>query len=176
MYHHHLSLKREGHWGTTGGGSTHTTVFRASGETNDVCDHSEFPCPLYSHNVRSWCVLPFRVSKQCYRCQRLGFLTCTQMSMHVIAQGDCADTVKESALKADTGRKNSLPHRGAEPVSAASCTWCSANYLPTQLHSNLERRKKCYRDDCQRSEKDQKHTKAWTECFLIRQNKTRCKF
>ena len=38
--------------------------------------------------------------------QRLGFLTCAQMLMHAIARGGCADTVRESALEADsTGRQ-----------------------------------------------------------------------
>ena len=35
------------------------------------------------------------------------FLTCAQMLMHVIAYGGCTDTVRESALKADSGRKTS---------------------------------------------------------------------
>ena len=38
-------------------------------------------------------------------CQRLGFLTCTQMLMHAIAHGGCADTVRESALKVDSRGK-----------------------------------------------------------------------
>ena len=35
-----------------------------------------------------------------------GFLTCTQMLMHAIAQGGCTDTARESALKVDSGKKN----------------------------------------------------------------------
>ena len=34
-----------------------------------------------------------------------GSLTCTHMSMHAIAHGGCTDTVRESALKVDFGRK-----------------------------------------------------------------------
>ena len=44
------------------------------------------------------------------------FLTCTQMLMHAIAHGGCTDTVRESALKVDTGKK-SLAARGLEPAS-----------------------------------------------------------
>ena len=34
-------------------------------------------------------------------------LTCAQMLLNVIAHGKCSDTVRESALKADSARKNS---------------------------------------------------------------------
>ena len=51
------------------------------------------------------CVQYFPVSKQWYGCQCWGFLTCTRMSMHATAHGGCRDTVRESALKADSGRK-----------------------------------------------------------------------
>ena len=33
------------------------------------------------------------------------FLTCTRMLMHAIAHGGCMDTVRESALEADSGRE-----------------------------------------------------------------------
>ena len=33
------------------------------------------------------------------------FLTCAQMLMHAIAHGDCTDSVTESALEVDSGRK-----------------------------------------------------------------------
>ena len=42
----------------------------------------------------------------------------------------CTDTVRESALKADSERKNPLPHRGIEPASAA----CRSDALATELH------------------------------------------
>ena len=50
------------------------------------------------------CVQYCRVSKQWCGCQCSGLLTCTQMVMHAIAHGGCTDTVRESALKADSGR------------------------------------------------------------------------
>ena len=45
------------------------------------------------------------MSKQRYGCQYLGSLTCEQMLMHAIAHEGCTDTVRESALKADSGKK-----------------------------------------------------------------------
>ena len=56
------------------------------------------------------CVQCFPVSRQWYGCQCLGFLTCRQMLVHAIAHGDCTDTVDESALEADFGRK--MPNCG----------------------------------------------------------------
>ena len=41
-----------------------------------------------------------------------GSLTCTQTLMHAIAHGECADTVRESALKVNCGRK--VPCRNGE--------------------------------------------------------------
>ena len=51
------------------------------------------------------CVQHFPVSKQRYGCQRLGFVTCAQMLMHATAHGGRTNTVRESALEADSGRK-----------------------------------------------------------------------
>ena len=34
-----------------------------------------------------------------------GFLTCPQMLIHVIVHGGCTDTVRESALETDSGKK-----------------------------------------------------------------------
>ena len=77
---------------------------------------------------------------QRYGCQCLGSLTCAQMLMHAIAHEGCADTVRESALKVDSGRKIPLPRLGIEPASAA----CRFHTLPTELHpspkSNQPRR------------------------------------
>ena len=53
------------------------------------------------------------VSKQRYGCQRLGFSTCAQMLMLAIAHEGCADTVRESALKVDSGGKK-IPCRTGE--------------------------------------------------------------
>ena len=51
------------------------------------------------------------------------FLTCTQMLKHAIAHEGCTDTVRESALKVDSGRKipcrtgeSNLPQRRADPT------------------------------------------------------------
>ena len=65
------------------------------------------------------CVQYFRVSKQWYGCQRLGFLTWTQTQMHAIAHGGCTDTVKESAPAADSGRKIPCRTRGLNPCHIA---------------------------------------------------------
>ena len=51
------------------------------------------------------CVQYFRVSEQLYDCQCLGLLTCADMLIHAIAQGGCTDTVRQSALEVDSGRK-----------------------------------------------------------------------
>ena len=67
------------------------------------------------------CVQYFPVSKDWSDCQCLGFLTCTQMLMHAIAHGGCTDTVRESALKADSGRK--VPCRTRELSLGQYCTW-----------------------------------------------------
>ena len=53
----------------------------------------------------SLCVQYFCVSKQLHGSQCLGLSTCAQMLMYAIARGGCTDTVRESALKADSGRK-----------------------------------------------------------------------
>ena len=49
------------------------------------------------------CVQYFHVSK-----------LVSQTVMHAIAHGGCMDTVRESALEADPGEKNPLPHQGLE--------------------------------------------------------------
>ena len=48
-----------------------------------------------------------------------GSLTRAQMLMHAIANGRCTDTVRESALKADSGRKIPCPTGERTYVSAA---------------------------------------------------------
>ena len=66
------------------------------------------------------CVQYCGVSKHCYMAASAsGVLTCTQMLMHAIAHGGCANTVIESALKADW-EKNPVHHRGLEPESVLS--------------------------------------------------------
>ena len=44
---------------------------------------NSYQCVQYSHGSKQW-----------YGCQRLGFLTCAQMSMHGTAHGGCTNTVK----------------------------------------------------------------------------------
>ena len=57
---------------------------------------------------------------------------CAQMLMHVIAHGVCTDTVRESALKADTGRiENPLLHRGTRVSIAPG--FSVGRSLPTEL-------------------------------------------
>ena len=63
------------------------------------------------------CVCP--VSKQWYGCQCLGFLACAQMLMHAIAYGGCTDTVRESALEVDSGRKVPSRTGGSDPTSVS---------------------------------------------------------
>ena len=75
------------------------------------------------------------MSKQRYGCLCLGFLTCTQLLLHVIARMGWTDTVKESALNVDSGRK--IPCCTGEsnlPQWCASLTWA----LPTELHLCLQ--------------------------------------
>ena len=54
----------------------------------------------------------------------LGFLTCALMLMIVIAHGDCADIVRESALEADSGSQRRLGvHRvSISPTSSVRYT------------------------------------------------------
>ena len=53
----------------------------------------------------------FYISQQWYGCQHLGFLMCTHiMLMHTTAHGCCTNTIRESALKVDPGRKNTHNH------------------------------------------------------------------
>ena len=59
--------------------------------------------------------------QQWYGCQCLGFLTCAQMLMHVIAHGGCTDTIRESALHVDSGTKIPCCTRDSNPPQY--CTW-----------------------------------------------------
>ena len=54
------------------------------------------------------------------------------MLMHATVHGGCVDTVIESALGADSGRKNPLPHMGLEHVSAFRLAFQS-DAPPTEL-------------------------------------------
>ena len=59
--------------------------------------------------------------------------------MHAIAQEGCTNTVRKSALEADSGRKNPLSHRGLEPASVSSLAFRSGA-LPTELSLLAQRR------------------------------------
>ena len=60
------------------------------------------------------------MSNQWYGCLCLGCLTCTQMLMPAIAYGGCTDTVRESALEVDSGRK--IPCRTGDSNSNVRLT------------------------------------------------------
>ena len=63
-----------------------------------------------------------------YGCQRLGFLTCAQTLVHATAHGGCTDTVRESALEADsTGRK--IPCRTGDSNPHQHCAWLFSRTL-----------------------------------------------
>ena len=51
-----------------------------------------------------------------YNCVQCFFVSklVSQMLMHATAHCGCMDTVRESALEADPGGKNPLPHQGLE--------------------------------------------------------------
>ena len=58
------------------------------------------------------------------------------MLMQAIAHRGCTDTVRESALEADSGKKRkkkkkTLPHRGLEPASVFGLAFQS-DCLPTE--------------------------------------------
>ena len=61
--------------------------------------------PLSSATHSNQCVQYVPVSKQWYGCQCLGFLTRAQMLIQAIAHWGRTDTVRQSALEADSGRK-----------------------------------------------------------------------
>ena len=82
------------------------------------------------------CVQYFRVSEQGYGCRCLGFLTCAQMLMHAIAHRGCTDTVRASALDADSGRK--IPCRTRDSNLCQYCIWLfQSDALPTELSTQL---------------------------------------
>ena len=65
------------------------------------------------------CVQCFPVSRQWYGCQRWGFLPYAQMSMTAITDVGSRDTVRESALKVDSGRK--IPCRSVDSNPLQYC-------------------------------------------------------
>ena len=88
-------------------------------------DHFQFPCYLGSHipPLRADLMYQhFHGSKQWYDWQCLALLTCTQMLMHATAYWDFTSTMKEYALKPDTGRRNPC---------------CIVDFTAAYLHSKL---------------------------------------
>ena len=80
--------------------------------------------------IAKQCMWYFPVSKQRYGRQLLGFLTCSQMLMLAAHEG-CTDTVRESALEMDSGRK--IPRRTGEsnlPQRRADPTLYQLSYIP----------------------------------------------
>ena len=90
-------------------------------EVNCVCGCFQFPSHL-------GVIFYLQGLTKCYGCQCLGFLTCTQMLMHVITPGSCTDTIRlrESTLKADSGRQNSFATLGSQT--------CVLSAQPTEPH------------------------------------------
>ena len=85
-----------------------------------------------THSCR--CVQCFHVQKLVC-CQCLGFLTCTQMLMHVTAHGGCTDIIREPALTADSERK--------VPCHTRDSNLHQSDALPTELsHPSTGLRKK----------------------------------
>ena len=73
------------------------------------------------------CVQCFRISKQWYGCQTLEFVSCAQMLLHAIAHGGCTDTVRESALEVDFGRK--IPCSTGYSNPRQYCVWLFSRTL-----------------------------------------------
>ena len=62
-----------------------------------------------------------------------GIWMCAQVLMHVIAHGGCMDTVRESALGADSGRE--IPCRTWDSNPPQYCTWLFCWTLYKQSYS-----------------------------------------
>ena len=100
-----------------------------------LCGKFGSPLPGKTHSSRKssathscQCVQYFPVSKRRpYGSQCWGFLTCAQMLMHAIAHGGCTDTVRESALKVDSGRK--IPCRTGDSNPRQYCAWLFSQTL-----------------------------------------------
>ena len=56
-----------------------------------------------------------------------GSLTCADMLLHAIAHGGCSDTVRQSALEADSGRKISCRTGDSNPQQY--CAWLFSRTL-----------------------------------------------
>ena len=78
-----------------------------------------------THSYR--CVQYFRVSKQWYGCQCLGFLMCAQLLMREIACNSSTDTVRDSAQQVDSGRK--IPRHAGDSNQYQYCAWLFSRML-----------------------------------------------
>ena len=58
----------------------------------------------------------------------------TQTVMHAIAPGSCTDTVSESALKTDSGRK--IPRRIGDSNTRQYCAWLFSRTLYQLVYSS----------------------------------------
>ena len=83
------------------------------------------------------CVQCLHVSKQWCDCQSLGFLTCAQILMHMIAHWGCTDTLRESALEADPGRKSHAAPGSWAHSSIGPCFSVYQLSCPHPLHPPL---------------------------------------
>ena len=93
-------------------------------------------CSIRSSATHSLqCVQCFRVSIQWYGCQCLGFFNTpsSQMLMYTIAQGGCTDTVRESALEIDCGRKILCRTGDPNPRQSVLRLAFQSDALPTEL-------------------------------------------
>ena len=77
----------------------------------------------------SYNVSYFRVSKQWYSCQCLGFLTCAHTFYVCNWQGSCTNTVTGSALKFGLGRKSlvALGNQTHIGIAPGFSIWCSTS-------------------------------------------------
>ena len=85
------------------------------------------PIPYSACGIFVWSI-------QRYGCQCLGYLTCAQMLLHAIAHEGCTDTVRESTLKVDSGRK--IPCRSGDsnlPKRCAGPTLYQLSYIPAPI-------------------------------------------
>ena len=93
------------------------SFFQGFGSSREVLVASQIHKSSATHS--NHCVWYFRVSKHWCSCQCLGFLTFAQMLMHALANGDCTNTARESALKVDSGRIVPCRTEKSKPFSIA---------------------------------------------------------
>ena len=104
-----------GGWGGWGGGYFFVPCrkFRSTYLGKTAATREALPSPIS--------VCSIFASKQWYGWQCLGILTCAQMLLHAVEHGGCMDTVTESALKVDSGRK--IPCCTGDSNRHQDCAW-----------------------------------------------------